>query len=69
VYAELGFELTPGYAAVLAALQGRAEKHETSHRYELAEFGLSADEIRARLADLFERFGWEGTPAEPRAGC
>ena len=43
----------------LAGLQERARKHETTHRYSLEQFGLEADEIRARLADLFKRFGWE----------
>jgi hypothetical protein len=59
VYAKLGFQVTPEYDAWLAARQSRGEKHETSHRYDLAEFGLSADEIQSRLADLFERFHWD----------
>jgi hypothetical protein len=65
VYAQLGLPVTPEYDAWLAARKQRAAKHETSHRYELAEFGLEAGEIRARLADLFERFHWDA--AEPGA--
>ncbi len=64
VYEELGFAMTPAYDAVLTTLQRNAPKHETSHRYDLAEFGLSADEIHTRLADLFERFHWD----DPRTG-
>lgn len=59
VYAELGLEMTDEFAAVLGAAQRRARAHRTSHRYGLEEFGLDAGEIRTRLADLFERFGWE----------
>jgi hypothetical protein len=65
VYADLGLAMTPEYDAVLAARARRGEKHETSHRYDLAEFGLSAEEIRTRLADLFERFHWD----EPGRGA
>ncbi len=59
IYAELGIPMTSGYEALLAAAQQRAGAHRTSHRYSLEEFGLEPGEIRARLADLFERFGWE----------
>lgn len=59
VYAQLGLEMTDAFAATLAAEQERARRHERLHRYDLASFGLSAAEIRARLPDLFERFGWE----------
>lgn len=59
MYAELGFELTPQFAALLAAESSRARRHETSHRYSLAEFGLREGELRERIgADLFARFGW-----------
>jgi hypothetical protein len=59
VYARLGLDVTPQFEATLAAAQRRARDHTTSHRYSLDEFGLEAGEIHARLADLFERFGWE----------
>jgi hypothetical protein len=59
VYAQLGIPLTADFERALARLQERARKHETAHRYSLEQFGLEAGEIRARLADLFERFGWK----------
>jgi hypothetical protein len=70
VYEQLGFPISPEYAAVLDAEQRRAREHETTHRYSLEEFGLKGGDIHAALADLFERYGWEdGTvPAEPLAG-
>ncbi len=61
-YAQLGFAVTPEFAAVLDAEERRAKKHETSHSYSLEEFGLRADEIRERLAELFERFQWDAEP-------
>jgi hypothetical protein len=59
VYGELDLPMTEAYEAVLATAQQRARAHRTTHRYSLEEFGLEAGEIRTRLADLFERFGWE----------
>jgi hypothetical protein len=59
VYAELGFPITPEFQKVLAAEEQRARRHETSHRYSLEEFGLRSDELRSRLADLFEKFHWD----------
>jgi hypothetical protein len=65
VYAEIGFPVTPEYARVLEEEQQKAaKKHETTHAYSLDEFGLRGDEIRTRLADLFERFHWDDV--EPR---
>ena len=58
VYAALGLPLSAGAAAALDAEEQRSRRHETAHAYSLAEFGLDAGEIRARLAPLFERWGW-----------
>jgi hypothetical protein len=59
MYAELGFDATPELAAVLAAEETRARRHETRHRYSLEEFGLREGELRERIGpELFERFGW-----------
>ena len=59
LYAELGFAATPEYQALLEAEQRSARRPETSKAYSLAEFGLREDEIRTRLADLFDRFRWD----------
>lgn len=64
VYRDLGLDITPDYAAFLDAESARNKRHETEHRYSLAEFGLDDREIRQRLAPLFEKFGWdEDVPA------
>lgn len=67
VYAALGITMTPQMATFLAAEEARNRRHETEHRYSLAEFGLDDREIRRRLAPLFDKFGWDepaATPAE-----
>ena len=66
-YAELGLAMTPEYRAFLAAEAARARKHETEHRYSLAEFGLDDQEIRRRLAPLFEQFQWDKDEPGSRA--
>ena len=50
--------------ALLDEEQARAQRHESGHRYSLAEFGLDADAIERELAELFERYRWAR-----RRGC
>lgn len=61
VYRDLGLDITPAYAAFLEAEAARTRRHETEHRYSLAEFGLDDQEIRVRLGPLFEEFQWDDT--------
>jgi hypothetical protein len=68
VYEALGLPLTAGYAALLDEEQKRARRHESGHRYSLAEFGLDAGAIERELAALFERYRWStATSAEGEA--
>jgi hypothetical protein len=64
MYAELGFDVTPEFARVLAAEEARATKHETQHRYSLEEFGLAKNELRERLAPLYAQFHWPSDAKE-----
>lgn len=64
VYARLDLEVTPQFAAFLAAQERRAAHHVTGHRYGLEEFGIDAAELRRVLADLFEAFEWESEAAQ-----
>ena len=57
VYDEIGIGMVPEQEKALAEEKGR--EYRSGHTYSLDEFGLEADEIRTRLAPLFERFGWE----------
>ncbi len=59
VYAQLGFPVTPQFAATLEREQQRAKIHESTFVYSLDEFGLKPDEIRTALSDFFDRYGWD----------
>jgi hypothetical protein len=63
IYAQLGLPMTAAYRELLNGEGTRARQHVSDHRYSLSEFGLEADEIETRLADLFERFAWRA-PAD-----
>lgn len=65
---QLGLGMTDQFSAALQREQARARRHETEHRYSLAEFGLDDREIRTRLSPLFERFGWDAEVPLPKAG-
>lgn len=58
VYTDLGMSISPDYSQFLSTEEEKARKHETTHTYSLAEFGLDDNEIYKKLAPLFKRFGW-----------
>ena len=58
----LGLPLSPAYEKALDEEEARSRSHRGEHVYSLGEFGLEPGEIRARLGDLFERYGWEPEP-------
>lgn len=60
IYRDLGLELSATYRDVLSREGRREQKHRSTHRYSLEEFGLQADTIREELDGLFSRFGWDG---------
>jgi hypothetical protein len=60
VYERLGFATSPALERSLAVQEKRSGARESRHTYSLEEFGLRRDEIKTELADLYERFGWEG---------
>jgi hypothetical protein len=62
LYAELDLELTPATAAAFDSAGGG---HETTHRYDLDEFGLDADLIRTRLAPFFDEYDWDTPGGQP----
>jgi hypothetical protein len=62
VYRDLGLALSPATERALAEEETRSRSHRAEHVYSLGEFGLEPGEIRARLGDLFERYGWDPEP-------
>jgi hypothetical protein len=69
VYRQLGLPMTEAYRERLREEGKRARAHVSSHAYSLAEFGLEADAIRTRLADLFEHYQWDAGPVTPAEGA
>jgi hypothetical protein len=59
VYARLGFEMSPAFATFLANEEAKSKEHRSEHVYALREYGLTREQIRSNLADLFQRFGWD----------
>ena len=64
VYGQLSLPMTAQYRELLLAEGKRARKHVSGHSYSLEEFGLDAGEIHTRLAELFDRFGWDEPDAQ-----
>jgi hypothetical protein len=65
IYSQLGLTMTDAYRGRLKGEGTRARQHVSDHRYSLAEFGLEADVIEQRLADLFDRFEWNTVVSAP----
>lgn len=63
VYRRLGLTMTPEYDRYLDEQESRATAHRPDHVYSLEEFSLGREEIRAELAELFDRFAWDGDEA------
>jgi hypothetical protein len=61
VYDEIEIGMVAEQEKALADEKGR--EYRSGHTYSLEEFGLEADEIRTRLAPLFDRFDWESDHA------
>lgn len=57
IYAAIGLDVTPEFAAALGQAHGRP--YVSTHSYSLEEYGLDGAEIRTRLARLFDEFGWD----------
>ncbi len=69
LYADLGLPMSDEYRGFLEAQGTKERKHRSGHKYSLEEFGLEADEIRMRLAELFDRFGWDAEVPAPASGA
>ena len=58
-YHRFGFSVSDGFDAVLKHADQTAKKYKSSHRYSLAEMGLSREQLIRRFADTFDRFGFD----------
>jgi hypothetical protein len=58
IYAFVGLALTPEVeAAMEARIAAAPEKAHGEHRYDVADFGMSEDDVRDRFGDYVDRFG------------
>ncbi|MAI80900.1 MAG: sulfotransferase family protein [Deltaproteobacteria bacterium] len=67
IYDVCELPMSESYRQILRAESDPDRKHVSRHGYSLEEFGLNAQEIRNRLGDLFEKYGWgaEGDEEPP----
>ena len=71
VYDALDIEMTPAVSSALEVAQQDARSHQSSHDYELEEFGIDEAWLKRELRSLFDRFGWDAPandsePPDPR---
>ncbi len=59
IYRRLELPISSGFEKTLAAEKARAKSFSSRHQYDLAELGLSQDQIVGEFADIFERFGFD----------
>jgi len=59
IYRRFGFEIGPAFAQVLREEAERARNHRSEHDYSLEQVGLTREQIVARYADVFDRFGFD----------
>ncbi len=58
VYAALGIELSPRFAAYLKSQEEREKSHASHFEYSIDDYEISPLEIETRLSEHYERYGW-----------
>ena len=66
LYERFGWNLSPEYAARLDEEDSHNRTYKSQHKYTLAKFGLTPEEVREGLEDIFEFHGFD---LEPPAGA
>jgi hypothetical protein len=59
IYEQFGLELRPEYVDYLREETVRERQYKSRHSYDLAEMGLSKEQIVADFAPVFERFDFD----------
>jgi hypothetical protein len=59
IYCRLGLETSEPLLQAAQKAAERSRRHRSAHKYSLEEMGLTREQIVERLADLFERFGFD----------
>lgn len=57
IYDHIGMEITPGVEAAMAErIKEKPELSHGKHRYDIADYGMTEDDVRERFGDYVERF-------------
>jgi len=59
IYASFGFAMSPGYNTIIQSEEEKARSYKSRHECSLEKFGLTREQVVARYADIFDRFGFE----------
>jgi hypothetical protein len=65
IYDHFGLEVSPAYAEVLRQATLASQAYESDHEYALEEMGLTREELVARFAPVFRRFGFSTRAPDP----
>ena len=63
----LGQEMTPALRAAIAEQGGKQRKHDSGHKYDLAKYGLTEEQVRRDFAFFYDAFLPPMTFAPPPA--
>lgn len=58
LYDRLGFQMTATFEAYIQAQDDRQKNYKSSHRYDLAKYGLSEEALYEKFSDVFEKLGY-----------
>ena len=58
IYHYFGLQVRSDYDQLLSKEMNRARTYKSRHRYSLEQYGLTEEEIRQRLAPLYEEYGF-----------
>lgn len=63
LYAWMGLPMSSAYRTRLHDATDQQRGYQSRHRYSLEQFGISRDDVRRELADVFETFALDPNPA------
>jgi hypothetical protein len=66
VYTNLGMKMGSTLVTALDAAERKRGTHKTRHTYDLEEFGLSDEQIRSELPELFAEYAWSANEIPSR---
>jgi hypothetical protein len=60
IYSSFGFEMSSEFEEILIQETEKAREHESEHEYDIAEMGLSEEDIKTRFNEVYQRFEFPG---------